>query len=186
MPILVFAGMWEYLWWNSMLSKYWFNIILNIASKIEASFKGRCLPLGRPRLELNQVALVNQFKNLNKQGGLLTKMTLLWINFPKDCNVNKILRVSIKEQCEIFLLSTWPRRTVVEKKFLLKTIFAISLFYIGSVRCKPVVWILPLSVLCQGQFRGIVSSPKAMAMASWKERNISWPGTSWHFLKNKL
>ena len=30
------------------------------ASKIEASFKGRSLPLGRPRLELNQVALVNQ------------------------------------------------------------------------------------------------------------------------------
>ena len=41
------------------------------ASKIGASFKGRCLSLGRPRLELNQVALVNQFKNLNKQGGLL-------------------------------------------------------------------------------------------------------------------
>ena len=58
------------------------------------------------------------------------------------------------------------------------------LFYIGSVRCKPVVWILPLSVLCQGQFRGIVSSPKAMAMASWKERNISWPGTSWHVWQN--
>ena len=71
MPILVFAVMWDYLWWNRMLSKYWFNIILNIASKIEASFKGRSLPLGRPRLELNQVALVNQFKNLNKQGGLL-------------------------------------------------------------------------------------------------------------------
>ena len=71
MPNLVFAVMWDYLWWNRMLSKYWFNIILNIASKIEASFKGRSLPLGRPRLELNQVALVNQFKNLNKQGGLL-------------------------------------------------------------------------------------------------------------------
>ena len=47
-------------------------------------------------------------------------MTLLWINFPKDCNVNKILRVSIKEQCEIFLLSTWPRRTKVEKNFFSK------------------------------------------------------------------
>ena len=47
-------------------------------------------------------------------------MTLLWINFPKDCNVNKILRVSIKEQCEMFLLSTWPRRTKVEKNFFSK------------------------------------------------------------------
>ena len=76
------------------------------------------------------------------------------------------------------------KNKIGKKKFLLKTIFAISLFYNGSVRCKPVVWILPLSVLCQGQFRGIVSSPKAMAMASWKEHNISWPGTSWHLWQN--
>ena len=32
--------------------------------------------------------------------------------------------------------------------------------------------------------RNRISSPKAMAMASWKERNISWPGTSWHLWQN--
>ena len=54
-------------------------------------------------------------------------MALPWINFPKDycCNVAKILRVSIKEQCEIFLLNTWPRRTKLEQMFVLKTIFAV-------------------------------------------------------------